>query len=105
MTQSMFDLPRPKRKEYSVVVREVTSDEYCLQPVTIMDEYDQVLSHQTCYNDHLEIWDCECCGVPTCQECFSEEAIDGWSICESCAQMSKEDREKVRAFRLSLNEV
>jgi hypothetical protein len=107
MTQqqpSIFDIPKPKRKEYSVVVHEVTSDEYCLQPVTFRDKQGEIISRQTCYNS-LEISSCDICGLPTCIPCFSYIEEDRWDICESCAELSKADREQVRAFRLKLNEL
>jgi len=95
-----YELPKPPRKRYGVVVVELPdkkTNSRCMQ----------IKRNRVCNEEYAETL-CRYCGLPTCDNhiTVAEEGFHSVQIkiaCQSCAALPPDVREAVRAFREQVN--
>ncbi len=105
--KTIFEYEHP-HKRYGVRLVEITDEHCCLQEEVIASPTGEVLDRRTCYETEGSFSRCECCGIPTCDECLvvdeGKDRFRNVPLCAICSQLPVPIREQVRAFRMEVNE-
>ena len=92
-----YELPKPPRKRYGVIVVEIENENACMQLQDVFGACDQASAGLCLY-----------CGLPTCDDDIAHhhkinEDVLIEIMCSACATLPPDVREAVRAFREQVN--
>lgn len=100
-----YEIEKPAKKTYAVVVFEVKEECECRHAEPIFNKKGHKRLQQLCESgsDGEEIFECACCGMPTCQEHLSKIALHNELVCKVCAKLPVGLMESILMLRLELN--
>ena len=105
--KAFYEIEKPAKKQYTVVVRGEINDTMCQQIEPFYNHAQVILGYVICGASTDErgcdVYECPCCGLWTCDDHMSKKAIHGELVCKSCANQSLDDMERIIAFREELN--
>lgn len=101
-----YEIERPAKKIYAVVVFEVKEECECRHAEPIFNTAGEKIGQLACESgqDGEEIFDCVCCGMPTCEEHLSKVALHHELVCKVCAKLPVGLMESILALRKELNQ-
>lgn len=104
MNKSFLEIEKPEKKIYAVVVIEIKDDAECKHTDPIFNKAGGKVGALLCDSNFGEIYDCDCCGLPTCElEHMSERTIHTMFICKICESLPAGIIEKIQALRAEIN--
>ena len=96
-------LAKLARKTYAVIAVEVKNDAECKHTVPIFNKARNKIGALLCDSDGEEIYDCACCGMPSCEEHLSTVAIHGDYVCTICEKLPMGIIEEIIKLREEIN--
>jgi hypothetical protein len=98
-----YEMAKLARKTYAVVAVEVKNDAECKHSIPIFNKAGGKVGALKCDSVEEEIYDCACCGMPSCEEHLSTVAVHGDYVCTICERLPMGIIEEVIKLRTELN--
>jgi len=98
-----YEMAKLARKTYAVIAVEIKNDAECMHTVPIFNKKQEKIGALKCDMDWGEIYDCACCGMPSCEQHLSTVAIHNEFVCTICEKLPMGIIEEVIKLREELN--
>lgn len=100
-----YEIEKPAKKTYAVVVIEIKNDAECKHTDPIFNKAGDKVGALVCdANPGGEVYDCACCNMPACEDHLSEVPIHNDYVCKVCAKLPPGVIEEIIQFRERLNQ-
>jgi len=98
-----YEMAKLARKTYAVIAVEIKDSSECMHTVPIFNKAGKRIGALKCDMDWGEIYDCACCGIPSCEQHLSTVAVHGEFVCTICEKLPMGIIEEVIKLREELN--